>query len=208
MPSASLTAFPEILRAESCSISALTCGPSSATTCNYGPETSKADRQTRSGGGVKNGTLLALSLPRFHGSRILFPGPLEIQLSRHSTLLQKLSTAFRKKSQFSVQAVILSLAPSCVQVGPACSHDLTAKEDLPPQLLQLSQFPPASSQLPPAPGRGRSGPAHKLPPIFSAASRLKPWLSPASLESPLIHVCVWCLRPPAMRCAPCTARAP
>lgn len=99
-------------------------------------------------------------------------------------LAPKAATAFGKKSQFYVLALILSLHPKLEQgQGPCCR--LTGGRHLlpsPPALKSSAASSPSSWE-------GSVSPSRRLLPILPMASSLKPWRFLASLESRFVCLC-------------------
>lgn len=99
-------------------------------------------------------------------------------------LAPKAVTAFRKKSQFYVLALILSLHPKLEQgQGPCCG--LTGGRHLLPSSPALK----SSAASSPSSWEGSVSPSRRLLPILPMASSLKPWRFLTSLESRFVCLC-------------------
>ena len=172
-------------------------GPHSATVGKQEPETSEADQRTGdwpAGQEWHVASTLSIQVLCFGAG---LPGLLETQLLCHTALLQKLSTAFRRKSQFDILAWIPTLGPSYIGAGTRSSLCN----------LKLRRCHSPASAGPPIP------PVHQGPAsgqLLRGASLLQPTdvppaaLSPANFSfgacSPrrnLTVICVWCPCSPA-----------
>ena len=111
------------------------------------PETNEADQQTGDQPAGQEWHVASTLSIQVLCAGVHFPGLLKTQLLCRRAILQKLSAAFRRKSQFDILALIPTLGPSCTGTGPRSPHSPYASG-------------PSSWS---ASTRGKSPPAHRCP---------------------------------------------